>query len=573
MNKKEEKCVRFNYPFAQSPNDDLIKCFDEYIRFVLKNGAAHDLPETFINVRKENDGKDIPLNESEFADGHYVNMTGLMCRTVCYKGEYLPNKITFDNKLLINPDTANHHPLDFDNKSSKSTLPHIKYEYYNPATKLGCFTLNDQLGSNTLYFRIEPDAKITELFIPSAYRIIPNEFAIYNDYLKKVVWNQSKRDWYQVDSHAFYKCYNLEKIDLHKVQYIKKSAFLFCEKLNNLYLINCENIGETAFYGCFSLKKVYWSPILTKIDKRAFRLTAFEHLHFENTNLETIEFDAFGECKQLKTIKLPKSIKNIKYFAFDCCHNLEKIEIPNTTVNLGPLCFANCFKLTTIKTPFVRYSATKNNNKSPLDFDNKSSKINAIAFINNFYENHLLYEAMYASIMDNYRLKHYIAFYKLEPASDKFVDTESVRSLENSLNPYFDAYDPNHEHSVFDDYYLLPCDLYRLVDEKDGQLFIKDTTKKVRFVKVVYETNWLETKDAMQYSNHYMRKKHIPMPVFPIKINWKFNSFNHPYPSQVEIKYTPNTIAGLKVTKSIMTKNDIKIETAKILKMVEKMAQ
>ena len=57
---------------------------------------------------------------------------------------------------------------------------------------------------------------------------------------------------------------------------------------------------------------------------------------------------AFANAENLKSIKIPSSVKSIGDFAFQNCINLTCIEIPDSVVQIGQIIFRNCEKLAKI---------------------------------------------------------------------------------------------------------------------------------------------------------------------------------------------------------------------------------
>ncbi|MFR6360978.1 leucine-rich repeat protein [Amedibacterium intestinale] len=64
-----------------------------------------------------------------------------------------------------------------------------------------------------------------------------------------------------------------------------------------------------------------------------------------------IESKAFAECRGVKEIVLPDTIKTIESFAFSKCTELEKVTIPNSVSSLGTYIFNDCISLKTVNLP------------------------------------------------------------------------------------------------------------------------------------------------------------------------------------------------------------------------------
>ena len=65
------------------------------------------------------------------------------------------------------------------------------------------------------------------------------------------------------------------------------------------------------------------------------------------SSVEAIGPQAFGHCKNLKTINIPNSVKRISTQAFYACTGLTSIDIPDSVTTLGFMAFENCSGLET----------------------------------------------------------------------------------------------------------------------------------------------------------------------------------------------------------------------------------
>ena len=67
-------------------------------------------------------------------------------------------------------------------------------------------------------------------------------------------------------------------------------------------------------------------------------ITAFDELRFF-TSLEEIPASAFEDCRQLRTVRLPNSVKTIGDWAFANCFSLTEIDMPDQLVKIGTHAF------------------------------------------------------------------------------------------------------------------------------------------------------------------------------------------------------------------------------------------
>ena len=104
---------------------------------------------------------------------------------------------------------------------------------------------------------------------------------------------------------AFYGCRSLETIALpNSVKVIEDNAFFNCDKLATVELGNrIESIGSYAFCNCYSLKELTLP-----------------------TSLITIADHGLSQCG-LKSITIPRSVKNIGYYVLFCDHSLSSITV------------------------------------------------------------------------------------------------------------------------------------------------------------------------------------------------------------------------------------------------------
>lgn len=104
----------------------------------------------------------------------------------------------------------------------------------------------------------------------------------------------------EIPDYAFENCKNLKKITLpSSVTDIAYGAFDHCSALTSVTLpSSLKTIGTGAFIFCDSLSKV-------TVNKGA-----------NNVNLERIEIAAFGGCKKLKSLTIPKKVNYIGNYAY-----------------------------------------------------------------------------------------------------------------------------------------------------------------------------------------------------------------------------------------------------------------
>ena len=109
-------------------------------------------------------------------------------------------------------------------------------------------------------------------------------------------------------------------------------------------------ISNHAFENCKGLRNVTIPNSVKSIGDFAFwNCTSLTSVTIQE-GVESIGDSAFMSCEKLTSITIPNSIKSIGDFAFMSCKNLTSITIPNIT-SIGDHAFADCSILTSITIP------------------------------------------------------------------------------------------------------------------------------------------------------------------------------------------------------------------------------
>lgn len=133
---------------------------------------------------------------------------------------------------------------------------------------------------------------------------------------------------------------------------IGASAFNGCTSLalTSLKLPQCTSIGNYAFLNCTSMNADINLPLLTSIGIRAFHNSGIAKITSLGsiTSLPDGEWTgsvyagAFYGCTQLKTVKLPDSLKTIGRNSFNECKLLESVTFGNNISKIGDSAFSQC---------------------------------------------------------------------------------------------------------------------------------------------------------------------------------------------------------------------------------------
>lgn len=179
----------------------------------------------------------------------------------------------------------------------------------------------------------------------------------------------------EIGDFAFSGCTTLEKIDIPKsVKRIGSDAFSKTKWVENqptgiIYIHNflyhyqgeveeqplvikegTLSIVGGAFNHCISLRSINIPKSVREIGDRAFCRTSLENINIPNSVTE-IRRQTFSGCIHLKSINIPNSITEIGQGAFYGCSSLKSIDIPNSVIKMGKSAFEGCVSLEDIDIP------------------------------------------------------------------------------------------------------------------------------------------------------------------------------------------------------------------------------
>ena len=107
-----------------------------------------------------------------------------------------------------------------------------------------------------------------------------------------------------------------------------------------------------AFDQCPNLTTVTIAKTVTSIDAEAFSLCGnLETVTFadaDQSQLTTIQSNAFANCVKLSSITLPEGVQTIGAYAFVCCYDLASATIPSTVTTMSNDVFRDCTSLATV---------------------------------------------------------------------------------------------------------------------------------------------------------------------------------------------------------------------------------
>ena len=163
-------------------------------------------------------------------------------------------------------------------------------------------------------------------------------------------------------------------------------AFRNCHNLASVKLPSrIETLSLSIFHNCRALKSIISPASVKTIEGYAF--SGCENL--SNINIpeavETIGSKAFAGCSSLKSITLPESVTSIGRAAFEQCENLTTINIPDAVTLIDTNTFDGCIRLASIvisaNVTEIRTSAFQNCSAlTAIDLPKSLEKIEIYAF-------------------------------------------------------------------------------------------------------------------------------------------------------------------------------------------------
>jgi len=169
----------------------------------------------------------------------------------------------------------------------------------------------------------------------------------------------------EMNAYAFGKCESLTEITIPKS--LKKTIEAYSLSFegghsyrygpfiysNNLKHINFEEGIEEIPEGVFAnsqIEEISIPNTVTKISKKAFSgASLLKSVNFSN-DLALIDVDAFRETS-LEEVSFPNTVTKINTGAFYKCSSLKNVTLPNNLVEMGAYAFGDCDNITSIKIP------------------------------------------------------------------------------------------------------------------------------------------------------------------------------------------------------------------------------
>ena len=146
---------------------------------------------------------------------------------------------------------------------------------------------------------------------------------------------------------------NISSCEIHSDTVIVMCyAFENCEEITEIVVpAGVKKIQNYAFYGCVKINKIT-IPYADYYFKNWFGSTEYSALkEIVITGGESIGGSAFKDCKNIKTVTIPASVKTIGQYAFENCTSLETVKLSEGLITIENSAFKGCTNLWNIAFP------------------------------------------------------------------------------------------------------------------------------------------------------------------------------------------------------------------------------
>ena len=200
-------------------------------------------------------------------------------------------------------------------------------------------SLLEELGKYAFY-----QCDLSTINLPTTLKNLGQYSLAHNEKLTSVTIPANVE---KIDNYAMYRCTALESVDFEensKLTTIGTSSFYYCTSLKTIELPeNLSVIDTSAFNSCTNLTSISFAKCkkITKIGNNSFAYTGLESFEFPEYYSKGIVYvfpansigtNLFNNCKNLKTVKLSKSITSIKQ-VLTGANNLENVIIDEDNTN------------------------------------------------------------------------------------------------------------------------------------------------------------------------------------------------------------------------------------------------
>lgn len=157
-----------------------------------------------------------------------------------------------------------------------------------------------------------------------------------------------------VNNNAFKDCTSIKNVVLPtNTTQIKDNAFSGCTSLISVEFKGTavlSDLGANAFYNCINLTSFRIPSGITEIKANTFyNCRSLTGVEIPST-VTIIRSDAFSGCAAMTSITIPSNVQNIESGAFGNS-GLTSVTIPNTVLFIGTALFSGCTDLTSVTLP------------------------------------------------------------------------------------------------------------------------------------------------------------------------------------------------------------------------------
>lgn len=177
---------------------------------------------------------------------------------------------------------------------------------------------------------------LTEYVIPDGVKVIGNDAFGLCERLSEIDFPETLEE---IGNYAFSGCKFTELKFPSSLKRIGEQAFCYNKSLTGVDLLSTiDYVGRYAFGSCENLVDLHIESAHTQICDEAFASTGIVEVTIPDGT--TLLNSIFGDCKNLRTVNLPSTLKSIAKTQsalglFSNCTNLQEICLPDGLQNIG----------------------------------------------------------------------------------------------------------------------------------------------------------------------------------------------------------------------------------------------
>lgn len=162
-----------------------------------------------------------------------------------------------------------------------------------------------------------------------------------------------------IREEAFFDCYYLEEVTLPStLKEIEYRSFYRCENLETIDLGGVETIGNNAFQGCTSLRSITLPETLKDLGTGCFQSSGLRSIDIPE-NITDYASNLFRYCTSLQTVTLPDNAEGVWSYMFEGCTSLNNVVVPESVRYIYAGAFIGCTSLSNITLPQQLESITE----------------------------------------------------------------------------------------------------------------------------------------------------------------------------------------------------------------------